>query len=284
MGRCLAVGLVLFATACAGASPSDDDGAAGGAPSAPAGASSVPASGGQTAGAGAFGTNATWHLPDTTARAPLRFVCRKDAFCDDFEDPLPGSRWPLIVGDAAAMTFTGPSSTVGARALRVTVPAGGAPAYLALQGAELAGRWAGALGVSLRLDAPVVGVVGGPEIVVRAADASVVARIGIVVSPDGIAVDQRDAGCESTACAARTDLVVVPAPGEFHRVVIGVEANDVTAAPFGRVEVSVDGGDHANLPLVVRPIGGRAEVHAGITEADAVATTMRVDDVMFFTR
>lgn len=283
MGRGLALVLVLLATACAGAG-SVEGGTTATDPGAPGAGEVTAAPAAPGAGVGELDTSATWHLADTLPRAPLRFVCRKDAFCDDFEDVLPGARWPVSVGDASAMTFTGPSSTVGARALRVTAPAGGAPAFLALEGAKLTGHWAGALGVSLRVDAAVAAVLGGPELVVRADDGSQLARIGVVVRPDGIAVDQRAAGCASAACAERTDVVVVAAPGEFHRVVIGVEANDVTSAPFGRVEVSVDGGDHGNLPLVVRPIGGRAEVHAGITEADVAPATLRVDDVMFFTR
>src|SRR4051812_8237597 len=48
---------------------------------------------------------------------PLEQTCRKGAFCDDFEDATPGSRWTSSVATAGRLDFVGPSSSLGARSL-----------------------------------------------------------------------------------------------------------------------------------------------------------------------
>jgi len=226
-------------------------------------------------------TGATVTAPSPPS-TPLAFTCRKDAFCDDFEDAAPGTRWQA----SGAVDFVGPSSTLGDRAMRARVGAGASPAFLRLVGKQVAHHWAGALGLSLMVDALPLRAVGGPEIVVPTSTAggAVGARLSIVVVPDGIQLEQRAAGCDDSACASRTDRIAPVRPGEWSRIVIGVEATEGAGAPFGRVEVSLDGGDNANLPLVVLPLGGNVEVRAGIARADDADASLRVDDVMFFTR
>lgn len=228
----------------------------------------------------------TW-LHDDTRRAaePLaQFSCRKDAFCDDFESATPGSTWSTPAAAAGSIAFVGPSSSLGVRALRATADASGPPSFLELAGRAALGSWAGALGVSVRVDALPQVSIAGPEIVARDESGAAIARIAIVVTHQGLALEQRGAGCEASSCAARLDLLVPLAAGEWSRVVVGVEAQNVDAAPYGRVEISVDGSDNAVVPLVVRPIGGTVGIAAGITRADLVPSTLRVDDVMFFTR
>ncbi len=228
-----------------------------------------------------------YRVGDTVrAATPLRFTCRKDAFCDDFEDTTPGSRWTSIVPSDATLSFVGPSSSLGARAIRVAASANGAPSYLELAGRSLEGSWAGALGVSLRLDAlPQTGF-AGPELVVRDTNGVTVAQIAIVVVAGAIGIEQRaaDADGAGASSATRIDLLAPASASTWHRVLVGIEAQDIDEGPFGRIEVSIDGSDNAILPLVVKPIGGPVALRAGVTRADSAATVARVDDVMFFVR
>lgn len=224
---------------------------------------------------------------DVAARAtkPLvQFSCRKDAFCDDFEGATPGSKWTSSVAANGSLSFVGPSSSLGAKALRATAAANGAPSFLEIAGKTLNGSWAGALGVSVRVEQLPQTSVGGPEMVVRDENGDAIARIAIVITRAGIGLEQRGPGCEASSCAARLDMLVPVVAGEWNRVVIGVEAQDAEAAPYGRIEVSVDGSDNAFVPLVVRPIGAWISASAGLTRVDSAPAALRVDDVMFFTR
>ncbi|MBX3189092.1 MAG: hypothetical protein KF819_18870 [Labilithrix sp.] len=209
------------------------------------------------------------------------FVCRKGAFCDDFESALPGARWTATKEDqGGAIDFVTPSSSLGARSMRARVTASeGSSAYLVVEGAELSSRWSGALGFSILLDALPVAALGGPRIVVPTADGE--AAIGVSMRPEGIVLEQ-----SSPDGVVRADLVSLDtADGKWARVVIGVEASGpIGGGAFGRIEISVDGSDNLDLPLAVAPFGGRVEVRAGITSPDAAPATARVDDVMFFTR
>ncbi|MBS2018358.1 MAG: hypothetical protein JST00_36165 [Deltaproteobacteria bacterium] len=231
---------------------------------------------------------AFWVDDGTRATKPLaQFSCRKDAFCDDFEGKvLPGSLWSVVPAGATndTLAFVGPSSSLGARALRVSTGANGAPSFLEVAGKKPASGWAGAFGVSIRVDALPEESLAGPEILVRDDAGVALARIAIVVTSVGIGLEQRGAGCEATACAERLDMLLPAIAGDWHRVVVGVEAVDAEAPPYGRVEVSIDGSDNAAVPLALRSVGGRISVAAGITRADVAPAVLRVDDVMFFTR
>lgn len=214
----------------------------------------------------------------------MQFSCRKDAFCDDFESATPGSKWSSSVPSDGSLTFVGPSSSLGARALRATAAANGAPSFLELSGKQLPSSWAGALGVSVRVEKLPQTSVAGPELAVRDANGVAIAHIAIVVTNVGLGLEQRGPGCDDSACADRLDMLLPIAAGEWNRVVLGIEAQDVATGPFGRIEISVDGSDNAVVPLVVRPIGGQVVVDAGLTRADTAPSALRVDDVMFFTR
>ena len=168
------------------------------------------------------------------------------------------------------------------RALQTKTSGAGASAYLTLAGADLGKHWVGALSMTFRVDAVPTTLIGGPEIAVIDANGATT-RIGFSVRPDGIAVHQQFEACSGPTCTPRSDLVTDVKPGEWRRLTVAVEAGNA-APPYGRIEVTVDGGDIILLPLAVTPFDGKAEVRAGITVADAAPATVRIDDVVFFSK
>ncbi|HEY8074843.1 MAG TPA: hypothetical protein VIF62_12055 [Labilithrix sp.] len=216
-------------------------------------------------------TSAPPRPPEQAARppisvSPLEFQCRSDAFCENFESADPSARWTSESG--AGILFAAPSASRGARSLRVATDA---PAFLVERGKASV---AGALSVAFRLDAAPRARLGGPAIVVG--DASIV----LAIAPEGIVLEQHDAWCPS--CRKREDLVAPAAPGTWHFVVLGFEANGATSAPYGRLEIGVDGGDLSTVALDVPLYGADVELHAGVTTADVGAgNALAIDDVMF---
>ena len=205
--------------------------------------------------------------------------CKKDAFCEDFEEPLPATRWTGATG--GGVDFPAPSSSLGAHALRASTQGGGPAAYLTRAGEQVGTQWVGALELSLRVDALPATALGGPELAVTDA-AGATTHIGFTVRPDGIALHQRFESCRGAACTSRSDLVSDVKAGEWRHLVVAVETYGTTAPPFGRIEVIVDGGALLVLPLTVTPFDGQAEARAGITFADTAPATARVDDVTFY--
>ncbi len=207
--------------------------------------------------------------------------CKPGAFCDDFEEPSPAKRWTSTVASAGIVDFPGPSSSMGAHALRASTSAAGGTAYLTRQGAAVGASWVGALAFSLRVDALPLAALGGPEIAVVDANGATT-HVGFSVKPEGIALHQLSESCGGSTCTARSDLVSDVKPGEWRRLVVAIETYGTTSSPYGRVEVSVDDGGLIVLPLTVMPYDGVAEARAGITVADAAPATARIDDVTFY--
>jgi hypothetical protein len=215
--------------------------------------------------------------------APMPFplvACKKSAFCDDFEEASPGSRWTGSVAINGVVDFVGPSSSFGAHALRATTQGGDGVAFLTRAGASLGKQWAGSLAVSFRIDALPASVVGGPEIAIVDATGATT-RIGFSVRAEGIALHQYFESCSGTKCTSRSDLVADVKPGEWRSLVVGIETGSTTAPPYGRIEVTVDHGDLIELPLTVTPFDGKAEARAGVTAPDVAPATAHVDDVIF---
>jgi len=222
--------------------------------------------------------------PAFAAVMPFGLVaCKPGAFCDDFEDASPGSRWTAAVATNGVVDFVGPSSSLGAHALRASTNGAGAAAYLTLDGASLGKHWVGELAFSFRLDSLPTAAMGGPEIVVVDAFGATT-RIGFSVRPEGIALHQHFESCSGTACTSRSDLVSDVKPGEWRHLGVAIETTGTTAPPYGRIEVTIDGGDLIFVPLTVTPFDGKAEAHAGITVADGAPATAHIDDVMFYVR
>jgi hypothetical protein len=207
--------------------------------------------------------------------------CKPGAFCDDFEEPSPAKRWTSTVAAAGIVDFPGPSSSMGAHALRASTSAAGGTAYLARHGAAVGSSWVGALAFSLRIDALPVTALGGPEIAIADANGATT-HIGFSVTPAGIALHQVSESCGGSTCTSRSDLVSDVKPGEWRHLVVAIETYGTTSSPYGRIEVSVDDGGLVVLPLTVMPHDGVAEARAGITVADSAPATARIDDVTFY--
>jgi len=210
-------------------------------------------------------------------------TCKKGAFCDDFEEPTPATRWTsTVLATGGALDFPGPSSSLGAHALRAVTSGAADAAYLTRDGGAVGGQWVGVLELALRIDAVPAVAVGGPELAVIDASGTAT-RIGLAIRPDGLALEQHYESCAGAGCSARSDLVSNEAkPGEWRQLVVAVETYGTTSPPFGRIEVLVDGGDLIVLPLTVTLSDGRAEARAGITSGDTAPATARVDDVTFY--
>ena len=276
MRRGTFVVLTLLAAGCA--QGSNDEGADLGAPTV---ALSIPRTVPGATASAADRARAT-EGRDFGVTTPLVHVgCKKNAFCDDFEDAVPGSRWTSTVASDGVVDFVSPSSAFGSHALRATTTAAGAGAYLTLAGPSFGTQWVGSLAFSFRVDRAPSSALGGPEIAVIGAN-GMTTHIGFSVRPDGIALHQRFDTCAGSACTTRSDLVTDVKPGEWRRLTLAIETTGSSAPPYGRIEVTVDGSEVMLLPLAVTPFDGKAEVRAGITLADSAAATARVDDVVFF--
>jgi hypothetical protein len=199
------------------------------------------------------------------------FTCRSDAFCEDFESANPAARWTSETADAALLEFVAPSASPGARSMRVTTSAAAASAYLRLDGGAHTTHWAGAFGFAIRLDALPSARLRGPRLVTDAG-----ASVAVAITPAGIVLEQHDASHDESVGLAPAKAA------SWQRITIGVEANDAPSAPYGRIEVSIDGGDLAVYALDVPIHAGALELHAGVTKADLVASAIQLDDVMFF--
>jgi hypothetical protein len=193
------------------------------------------------------------------------------------------SQEPRVMAIGVGVDFPGPSSSLGAHALRANTQGGGAAVFLSRSGEALGTRWVGALELSLRVDSLPSTMLGGPELAVTDAGGATT-RIGFSVRPDGIALHQRFESCLGGPCTSRSDLVSDVKAGEWRRLVVAIETYGTTAPPFGRIEVIVDDGELLVFPLTVTPFDGRAEARAGITLADSAPATARVDDVTFYAR
>lgn len=207
--------------------------------------------------------------------------CKQGAFCDDFEEPSPAKRWTSTVATAGIVDFPGPSSSMGAHALRASTSAAGGAAYLTRHGAAVGSSWVGALAFSLRVDALPVTALGGPEIAIVDVNGATT-HVGFSVKPEGIALHQLSESCGGSKCSSRSDLVSDVKPGEWRHLVVAIETYATTSSPYGRIEVSVDDGGLIVLPLTVMPSDGLAEARAGITVADVAPATARIDDVTFY--
>jgi hypothetical protein len=209
-------------------------------------------------------------------------ACKKGAFCDDFEDAAPGTRWSGTVASAGVVELGSASTTLGAHSLRTSTSGAGGLAYLTVDAAVVGSHWAGALGFSMRVDAAPSASLGGPAITVALGSGASV-RIGFSVTAEAISLHQYAGDCGDAPCDVRTDRVTSMKPGEWRRLVVAVEAASSLAPPYGRVEVTVDGGELITLPLVVPAFAGPASVQAGITAADDAPATVSIDDVVFET-
>jgi hypothetical protein len=210
----------------------------------------------------------------------LAFACRADAFCEDFESADPASRWTAVAGDG--FSFVAPSASRGARSMRIAAKAGAPPAFLRLDGGSRGASFSATLAFAVRLDRAPAARLGGPLVMVGDA------RIGVELWPHGLMLAQNMIGaCDLPTCGVRSDVVSdarAVAPGVWHTVVLDFQVAAAGAAPYGRVEIGVDGEAIIDVDVTVPLLAGASELHVGVTIPDEAPFGLNLDDVMFLSK
>jgi len=213
------------------------------------------------------------------------FVCRKGAFCDDFEGATIGAAWTDIVEGGGQLGRASTSASVGKGALHVVTRDASESAFLVREKGFVGGSWSGVFGFALRAEAIPSESFAGPELTVKTASDGVV-TLAVVMKPEGLFLEQRGtAECGKDRCQDKSTLLAPARAGHWYRVDLGVEAGAAAAAaPYGRVEFRVDGGALGATDLVV-PLGeGTALLRAGVTRGDVRPAHVAIDDVVLLTR
>lgn len=211
------------------------------------------------------------------------FVCRKGAFCDDFENTAAPSRWTDKVESRAAIGVGTSSASLGKGSLSLTTKPGDSQAFLVFDGGQVAPKWSGALSFAMRVAEMPARSIGASELIVRTADHGIVS-LAFVVTPEGLLLEQRASADCQKACAPKTSLVGTVAAGKWARIELGIEAGGAAPGPYGRVEVRVNGGPLVTTDLSVPLVDGSAFLHAGVTAGDEREAIVDLDDVSLLER
>jgi hypothetical protein len=210
------------------------------------------------------------------------FVCRPGAFCEDFEEQRFENHWAsVLTAGSGAVEHSTASASLGAGSLRLYTADDASTAYLRQEKGTAKGTWSGALGFAFRVAEVPSQYLGGPELTVRSADGPI--SIRLTMAPEGVFVEQRStAECLRDRCVPKRTLIAAAHANHWYRVTLGFEVNSANAAPYGRLEASVDDtGDVVATDLTVPFYDGPLVFDAGITQGDvnhrAVAN---VDDVV----
>jgi hypothetical protein len=215
---------------------------------------------------------------------PAAFVCRKDAFCEDFEEQGFSAHWSdSITTSGGKIDFASDSASFGKGALRLSATEAGSTAFLFSEKATVGSEWSGAFSLAFRVD-QIPGVyLGGPELTVKTNEGPITVRIGL--KPEGLVLEQlSEATCLKDRCTPTTTILAPAQPNHWYRVRLGFEVNPHQAAPYGRIEASVDGGELFSTDLNVPFYDGSLFVRAGITQADARRAFADLDDVSLLVR
>jgi hypothetical protein len=218
------------------------------------------------------------------AKSPVAFVCRKGAFCDDFEEKSLGTGWTdRLEVSSGRLRLTQDSASLGKSALEMWTRDESSSAFLIHEKADVSGPWAGVLGFALRVDDVPGKSLGGPELTMKTKDGLV--TIGVVLGPEGLVLEQRATEeCLNDRCKNRSWVIAPAVDRHWYRVRIGVEANPRDVAPYGRLEVSVDDGELLTGDLTVPFFDGSIFLRAGITQGDARPARAELDDVSLLVR
>jgi hypothetical protein len=106
------------------------------------------------------------------------------------------------------------------------------------------------------------------------------------MTPEGVFLEQRGtAECLRDRCVdARTRLAPAHA-NHWYRITLGFEVNARQAAPYGRLEASVDNGDMQSTDLSVPFYDGSVFLSAGVTKGDPGRRALAdLDDVTMLVR
>jgi hypothetical protein len=213
------------------------------------------------------------------------FVCRKGAFCDDFESVDAPSRWTGEFTDGGDVGRSTSSASLGKGALALTTKPGATSAFLVFEKGQVPATWSGAFSFAMRAaDLPKESL-SGPELVVKTIDDGVVS-LAFVLKPEGLFLEQRaTADCKKDRCQTKSTLIGTASAGTWARIDLGIESgSSVGGAPYGRVEIKVNGGPLVSTDLGV-PLGnGTTFLRAGITSGDVREAFLDLDDVSFLVR
>ncbi|MDB4937383.1 MAG: hypothetical protein JWP87_4355 [Labilithrix sp.] len=216
---------------------------------------------------------------------PAAFVCRKGAFCEDFEEQGYASHWKsaFTTGDGILESNT-ESASVGRGSLRLFTKDAASSAYLLSERGTVSGNWSGVLGFAFRVAEVPHAYLGGPELTVKTPDGPIVIRVSM--TPEGVFVEQHGtAECLRDRCVDSRTLLAPAHANHWYRITLGLEVNPHQAAPYGRLEASVDQGDVLSTDLNVPFYDGSVFLSAGLTEGDPGRRALAdLDDVSLLVR
>ena len=214
-----------------------------------------------------------------TPQAASAFVCRKDAFCEDFENTAWSAHWSDLVTTAGGrMGSAQESASTGKGALELYAHDDVSSAFLLESKGDVGGSWSGVVSFAWRVDQIPGKYLGGPELTVKTSEGPITIRIAL--EPEGLVLEQlASETCRRDRCVTSSKILAPSQPGHWYRVAVGIEANAQQAAPYGRLEATVDGGDLQTTDLTVPFYAGSVFLRAGITQGDARPATAHLDDV-----
>lgn len=214
------------------------------------------------------------------------FVCRPGAFCEDFEGLGFENRWRgVFTTGSGTVEHNTASASPGRGSLRLFTADDASSAYLLQEKGTVKGNWSGVLGFAFRVAAVPSQYLGGPELTLRTADGPIAIRL--TMAPEGLFVEQRSTEeCLRDRCVPKRTLIASAQANHWYRVTLGFEVNPANAAPYGRLEASVDdSGDLVATDLSVPFYDGPVLLSAGITQGDVGHRSLAdLDDVTLLVR
>jgi hypothetical protein len=214
------------------------------------------------------------------------FVCRAGAFCEDFEDQGFANHWrSVLTAGGGTVEQVTDSASLGRGSLRLFTADDASSAYLLQEKATVKGNWSGVLAFAFRVSSVPTQYLGGPELTLRTADGPITIRL--TMAPEGVFVEQRStADCVAGRCTPKRTLIAQAHANDWYRVNLGFEVNPAKAAPYGRIEASVDdSGVVVSTDLSVPFYDGDMLFSAGITQGDVGHRALAdLDDVTLLVR
>jgi hypothetical protein len=218
------------------------------------------------------------------APADSTFFCRKDAFCEDFEEQNWKSRWADAITTPGGRIEMGQlSASPGRRSLRLYSNDDAAAAFLFQPKGDVSGSWSGALELAFRVDTIPGKYLGGPELTVKTPEGPITIRLAL--KPEGLVLEQLSTeACLRDRCTASSKIIAPSKENHWYRVRVGLEVNARQAAPYGIVEATVDGGELQATDLTVPLYDGSVFLRAGVTQGDARPAFAEIDDISLLVR
>jgi len=267
--------------ACTGAVDSTDP-----APTPPAVAVPAPAAPAPTSDVDhAHSEDSVIALPGAPSTDPAGFVCRKGAFCEDFEERGYGARWTNeVTTGRASIELGSDSASLGTGSLRLSAHDDSSSAYLFQAKGDVGADWSGVFGFAFRADEVPSKNLGLSELTVKTEDGPITLRISM--RPEGLVLEQLGtADCLRDRCAASSKVIAPSKPNHWYRVKINMSVTPNQAPPYGRLEASVDDTTSVITELTVPFYNGAVFMSAGITKGDPVRRAdIDLDDVSLLLR